>query len=87
MLKTNQLFMTSYSSRQKIILDRIEEVKIDLGYTNDKVFAKDCGVSYPTLLAIRETHTAGVKFLNGINALLVKNKKKAKGNKYFIQDV
>jgi len=78
--------MAGYSSKQKIIIERIEEVKIDLGYTNDKVFAKDCGVSYPTLLSIRETHTAWVRFLNGINALLVKNKKKAKGNKYFISD-
>jgi len=50
--------MAGYSSKQKIIIERIEEVKIDLGYTNDKVFAKDCGVSYPTLLSIRETHTA-----------------------------
>jgi len=56
--------MTLYSSKQKIILERIEDVKIELGYSNDKIFAKDCGVSYPTLLAIRETHTAGVKFLN-----------------------
>lgn len=78
--------MTLYSSKQKIILDRIEDVKIELGYSNDKIFAKDCGVSYPTLLAIRETHTAGVKFLNGINALIAKNKKKPKGNKYFIAD-
>jgi hypothetical protein len=80
--RTNEKLSTMYN----IHLDRIEVIKVDLWYSNDRKFATDCGVSYPTYLAVRKTQTSWSKFLNGINALLVKNKQKPKKNSYFIKD-
>ena len=69
-----------------INFSRIESIKMDLGYSNDKKFAIDCGITYPTFMTIKKQETAWIKFINGLNALLVKNKMKPKKNTYFIKD-
>lgn len=69
-----------------IHLNKIETIKKDLWYSNDKKFANDCGVSYPTYLAIRSENTSGMKFLNGLNKLLVRNNLEPQKITSFIKD-
>jgi len=62
----------AFSQKHPIIFERIEDIKIELGFTSDTTFAHECGVTYPTYLAVKKSKKAGVHFLNGINALLIK---------------
>lgn len=66
--------------------NRIQQIKTDLGYSNDRKFAKDIGKSYVTFLKSRDTEKCSIEFLNWVNALLVRNGKKPKKNSFFIKE-
>lgn len=68
----------------KVDFNKIEEIKISLGYSSQQKFAEDCWVKNPTYLAVKETGTSGIKFLNWLNALLKKNGRKELWIDYFI---
>lgn len=50
---------------------KIEDIRISLWYSNAGKFAKDCTITHPTYLAVKKTHTSGLKFLLWIDSLLV----------------
>lgn len=65
---------------------KIEDIKIQLWYSNDRKFANDCGISYPTYLETKKTKTSGMKFINWINKLLTYLNYENKTVVYFLQD-
>lgn len=73
-------------NKLKVDLRKIELIRIDLGYNNAGLFARDCGVTYPTYLAIQKSGESGIKFLLGINNLLEKRSKETFPITYFLQN-
>lgn len=70
---------------QKISVDtkKIEDIRYWYGYSDAVLFAKDCGVSYPTYLDVKKTKTSWLKFLKGLIKLVKEKENKDVTLSYF----
>lgn len=74
-----------YEQKTEINFKKIEEIRFWLGYSDVTTFAKDCGITYPTYLAVKVTGSSGLKFLKWLIKLVKEKENKDLTISYFFK--